>query len=69
MALTKKQLQANADFFERISKYSNFYFWSNMGFFYEIEGGSYICADKVSFDTLKHNTPKSFHNKIKMKVS
>jgi hypothetical protein len=67
MSLTKEQLKANEDFFNKIASLSSIYAWPSTGHVYKIEKGVFICDSIKSFEDLKNNTPKSFHHKIRMK--
>lgn len=67
MKLTPQQLKANDDFFNRISSIAKMYVWPDTGHVYKIQEGCFICDSPESFNTLKDNTSKSFHHKIKMK--
>ena len=67
MKLTQHQLEENEKFFNRVASMTSMYLWPETGLFFIIENGTFICDSKEAFETLKDNTPESFHHKIKMK--
>lgn len=67
MILTDMQLEANRKFFMRILSTTKFYMWPNLGHFYEVSEGKFICGSTEAYNDLKSHTPNNFHKFIQLK--
>lgn len=65
--MTRQQKKANERFLRQIATMTRMYYWPNEGHLYYIEEGNFIASDIRAYDDIINITPRSFHNKVRLR--